>query len=126
MPDDLHPDDLLPLSEPVFHILLSLADEDRHGYGILQEVRARTDGTVVLAPGTLYGAIKRLRGWALIEEADARIDPGLDDERRRYYRITALGERVASAEASRVARLAQQAVGKRLLPEGRTAAWATP
>lgn len=111
------PKDLLPLTEPVFHILLSLADDERHGYGIMQEVRDRTDGDVVLVPGTLYGAIKRMRGLGLIEEADARVDPELGDERRRFYRITAFGERVAGAEAARLSSLAQQAARKRLLPE---------
>jgi DNA-binding PadR family transcriptional regulator len=110
------PSDLLPLTEPVFHIMLSLVDEERHGYGIMREVRDRTDGTIVLAPGTLYGAIKRLRGLGLIEETATRVDPELDDERRRYYRITGLGERVAAAEAARVASLATQAAAKRLLP----------
>ncbi|GAA2027818.1 PadR family transcriptional regulator [Agromyces tropicus] len=110
------PKDLLPLSEPVFHILLSLADEERHGYGIMREVRTRTGDAIVLAPGTLYGAIKRLRGLGLIEETATRVDPELDDERRRYYRLTGLGERVAAAEASRVAALAEQAAAKRLLP----------
>ncbi|MFC9919534.1 PadR family transcriptional regulator [Agromyces binzhouensis] len=115
MSAETQPKDLLPLSEPVFHILLSLADEERHGYGIMREVRDRTEGSIVLAPGTLYGAIKRLRALGLIEEAAARVDPELDDERRKYYRITGLGERVAAAEAARVAALARQAVLKRLL-----------
>lgn len=113
---ELQPSDLLPLSEPVFHILLSLADQDRHGYGIMREVRTRTGETIVLSPGTLYGAIKRLRSLGLIDEAETRADPELDDERRRYYRLTGLGERVAVAEASRVAALAEQAAAKRLLP----------
>ncbi|GAA1469266.1 PadR family transcriptional regulator [Microbacterium thalassium] len=111
------PKDLLPLTEPVFHILLSLADGERHGYAIMQEVRERTDGDVVLVPGTLYGAIKRMRGLGLIEETDARVDPELGEERRRSYRITAFGERVAAAEAARVSALARQAALKRLLPE---------
>ncbi|WP_353810396.1 PadR family transcriptional regulator [Agromyces sp. SYSU T00194] len=114
---ETQPRDLLPLTEPVFHILLALVDDERHGYGIMQEVRTRTEGDVQLAPGTLYGAIKRLRGLGLIEESDTRVDPSLDDERRRYYRITGLGERVATAEATRIAALARQAAAKRLLPE---------
>src|SRR5687767_10386870 len=82
-------EDLLPLSPPVFHILLALADADRHGYGILQEVQERTHGAVKLGPGTLYGAIKRLRDGGLIEE---REDPSAEsDERRRYYHLTGLG-----------------------------------
>lgn len=106
----------LPMTPPVFHILLSLVDEERHGYGIMQEVQRRTGGEVNLGPGTLYGAIKRLRDAGLIEETSARVDPELDDERRRYYRITAAGATAARAEAERVASLARQAVAKRLIP----------
>jgi DNA-binding PadR family transcriptional regulator len=96
--------------------LLALADDERHGYGIMQEVEIRTDGQVHLAPGTLYGAIKRLLKRKLIEETDERPDPELDDERRRYYRLTELGQRVLSAEAARLARLIEQAQAKELLP----------
>lgn len=110
------PEGFLPLSAAVFHILLALADEERHGYGIMQEVEFRTDGQVHLAPGTLYGAIKRLLNRKLIEETDERPDPELDDERRRYYRLTELGQRVLSAEAARLARLIEQAKAKELLP----------
>jgi DNA-binding PadR family transcriptional regulator len=106
---------LLPLSPPVFHILLALADEERHGYGIMQEIKLRTEGQVRLVPGTLYGAIKRLLAQKLIEEVDARPDPGLDDERRRYYRLTDFGQRVLRAEAARLASLARQAEAKQLL-----------
>ena len=106
----------LPLSPAVFHILLALADEERHGYGIMQEVKLRTDGQVHLVPGTLYGAIKRLLQKRLIEETDERPDPGLNDERRRCYRMTELGQRVLSAEAARLARLVEQAQMKQLLP----------
>lgn len=108
--------EFLPLSEPVFHILLALVDAERHGYGIMLDVKERTGGALTLAPGTLYGAIKRLRTHGLIEETEERVDPELDDERRRYYRLTGAGERVVGAEARRLARLAQQASGKRLLP----------
>lgn len=110
------PEDLLPLSPAVFHILLSLADEERHGYGIMQEVRERTDGQVRLVPGTLYGAIKRLLEKGIIEESDEREDSDMDNERRRYYRLTDIGLRVVGAEAQRLEGLVQQARGKRLLP----------
>lgn len=110
------PDSFLPLSQPVFHILMALADEERHGYGIMQEVKLRTDGQVHLVPGTLYGAIKRLLKQKLIEETDERSDPDLNDERRRYYRLTELGQRVLHAEAARLVQLVEQAQAKQLLP----------
>lgn len=110
------PGDFLPLSESVFQILLSLADQDRHGYGIIKEVEARTEGRIRLAPGTLYGAIKRLKGQGLLAETDERVDPSLSDERRRYYTLTVFGQRVMRAEAARVAELARQAAAKDLLP----------
>lgn len=113
---DRDPESYLPLSSAVFHILLALADEERHGYGIMQEVEARTGGEVHLAPGTLYGAIKRLLQRGLIAETDERADPELDDERRRYYRLTKFGLRVLEAESSRLASLVRQAQAKRLLP----------
>jgi DNA-binding PadR family transcriptional regulator len=108
---------LLPLSPAVFHILLALADGERHGYGIMQEVKFRTEDRVRLGPGTLYGAIKRLLKKGLIEEADERPDPNLDDERRRYYRLTDFGLRVLRAEAARLAGLVRQAEAKQLLPD---------
>ncbi len=113
MTDD--PERFLPLSPQEFQILLSLADRDRHGYGIMQEVEARTGGSMRLGPGTLYGAIKRMRGPGLIAEAEERVE---GDERRRYYRLTSLGRAVAVAEAARLAALVEAARGKRLLPEG--------
>ncbi len=106
---------LLPLPMSEFQILLALLDEERHGYGIKREVSARTDGDVQLGPGTLYGSIKRMVGSGLIEESDERPDPDLDDERRRYYRITPLGRKVAAAEARRMERLVGIARAKRLL-----------
>ena len=112
---DPDPTKLLPLSQPVFHILLALADEERHGYGIMQEVKARTGGQVRLVPGTLYGAIKRLLERKLIAESDERPDPELSDERRRYYRITEFGQRVLAAEVARMASLVEQAQAKQLL-----------
>jgi DNA-binding PadR family transcriptional regulator len=94
---------LLPLTQSVFHILLALADEERHGYGIMQDVATQTSGALQLGPGTLYGCLKRMLAAGLVEESDERPDPMLDDERRRYYRMTPLGGRVVRAEAQRLA-----------------------
>jgi DNA-binding PadR family transcriptional regulator len=105
----------LPLTPAMFHILLALADKERHGYDIMREVDERTEGKMRLGPGTLYGSIKRMLGDGLIEELDERPDPALDDERRRYYRLTDLGRRVAVAEAERLERLVKSARTKRLL-----------
>jgi DNA-binding PadR family transcriptional regulator len=109
------PDTLLPLPVSEFQILLALVDEERHGYGIKQEVSNRTAGEVALGAGTLYGSIKRMVASGLIEESDERPDPALDDERRRYYRITALGRQAAAAEARRMERLVGIARAKRLI-----------
>ena len=103
------------LSPPEFQILLALADGEKHGYAIMQEVHARTGGRTRLGPGTLYGAIKRMLRGALIEEAEERPDPQLDDQRRRYYRLTDAGRRVAVAEAERIAELVRTARDKQLL-----------
>jgi DNA-binding PadR family transcriptional regulator len=99
-----------------FHILLALGDRDRHGYGIMREVAARTGDEVQLGPGTLYGSIKRMLAAGLIEESDERPDAELDDERRRYYRITPFGREAAAAEARRMERLVAHARQKRILP----------
>ena len=96
------PHELLPLTPPVFHILLALADEERHGYGIMQDVARQTEGALQLGPGTLYGCLKRMLASGLVEESEERPDPALDDERRRYYRMTALGKRAVHAEARRM------------------------
>ena len=109
------PQPSLPLPVSEFQILLALADEERHGYAIMREVADRTNGDVQLGPGTLYGSIKRMVAGGLIEESEERPDPGLDDERRRYYRITSLGRKVAVAEARRMERLVGIARAKRLL-----------
>jgi DNA-binding PadR family transcriptional regulator len=109
------PEDLLPLTPAVFHVLVALADGERHGYAIMQEVAEHTDGRMQMGPGTLYGTIKRLIEARLIEESDERPDPHLDDERRRYYRLSALGQRVVRAEAKRYADMAAVARGKRLI-----------
>jgi len=106
-----------PLTPAVFHILLALADEDRHGYAIMQEVSQRAG--ITLGPGTLYGTIKRLLADGLIEESGHRPDPDLDDDRRRYYRLTPLGRRTASAEARRMADLVRVSRRKRLLEAAR-------
>ena len=109
------PEDMLPLTPAVFHILLVLADGEKHGYAIMQEVETLTDGKIRLGPGTLYGSIKRLLTGGMIEESDKRPDPELDDERRRYYRLTDLGQRVVTAEAERLLHLVRQAKLKKLL-----------
>lgn len=111
----MSPESFLPLTPAVFHILLALADEERHGYGIMQEIARRTDGAVVLGPGTLYGTIKRLLENGLVEESGERPDPEIDDQRRRYYRLTNLGRRVASQEARRLAQLVRISRRKHLL-----------
>jgi DNA-binding PadR family transcriptional regulator len=95
--------------------LLALSDGERHGYGIMQEVAWRTDNQVRMGPGTLYGTIKRMLADGLIEESTARPDPNLDDERRRYYRLTDFGQRVVRAEAKRLEQLVQVARSKQLL-----------
>ena len=105
-----------PLTPAIVHILLALADEDRHGYGIMQEVARMTDGAVRMGPGTLYGTIKRLLAAHLIEEADERPDPELDDERRRYYCLTPQGRRALTAETARVATLISAARSKKVYP----------
>jgi DNA-binding PadR family transcriptional regulator len=111
----------LPLTPAIAHILLALADQERHGYAIMQEVAALTDGATRMGPGTLYGTIKRLLASGLIEEADERPDPGLDDERRRYYRITRLGTQVLEAESARMSTLLGAARAKKVFPKPRRA-----
>lgn len=113
----MDPQTLLPLTPAVFQILLALTDGERHGYAIMQEVATRTAKEFSLGPGTLYGSIKRMLADGLIVEAEARPDPALDDERRRYYRLTDFGRRVGTAEAERLARLVDMARAKRLLRE---------
>ena len=99
----------------MFHILLALADRERHGYDIMKEVDERTEGEMRLGPGTLYGSIKRMLKDGFIEELEERPDPELDDERRRYYRLTDFGYRLAVAEAQRLERLVRSARTKKLL-----------
>ena len=120
MPIDSDPSDdfqsFLPLPTAVFHILVALADRDRHGYSIMQDVSARTDGKVRLSAGTLYSAIHRMLEQGLIEELRRSPDPANDDERRRYYGLTRLGRDVATAEARRVSDLLSQARATGLIP----------
>ena len=99
----------------MFHILLALVDRERHGYDIMREVDERTEGKMRLGPGTLYGSIKRMLKDGFIEELEERPDPELDDERRRYYRLTDFGYRLAVAEAQRLERLVKSARTKKLL-----------
>ena len=113
------PSDYLPLTPPTFHILMALAQGDKHGYGIMLDVEERTDGRFRLGPGTLYGSIKRMLTAGWIAEIEERPDPALDDERRRYYRLTDLGQRVAMAEAQRLDSLVHLARDARLLTYGR-------
>jgi DNA-binding PadR family transcriptional regulator len=109
------PTDLLPLTPPVFHILVALADDERHGYGIMQDVAEQTNDALQLGPGTLYGCLKRMLAAGLVEESDERPDPELDDARRRYYRITLLGRRTVRAEAERLAGAVTAARARKLL-----------
>jgi len=108
---------LLPLPTATFHILLALMDDDRHGYAIIQDVAVRTAGHVRIGAGTLYRSIQRMLDHGLLEEVRQRPAPELDDERRRYYRITAFGRKVARAEASRLAELLRLARARGLSPE---------
>jgi DNA-binding PadR family transcriptional regulator len=105
----------LPLTPAVFHILLALSDGEKHGYAIMRLVEETTQGRMVLGPGTLYGAVKRLLRSGLIVESDYRPDPVIDDSRRRYYRLTDLGRAVLSAESERLADLVEYARRKDLL-----------
>jgi DNA-binding PadR family transcriptional regulator len=110
------PEELLPLTPAVFNILLALADGEKHGYGIMLEVDANTNGQVLMGPGTLYGSIKRMLTAGLIEESDERVDPEMDDPRRRaYYRLTDLGRRTLRMEAERLASQVQIAKAKNVL-----------
>jgi DNA-binding PadR family transcriptional regulator len=106
----------LPLPTAAFHILVALADRDRHGYSIMQDVAARTAGKVRLSAGTLYSAIRRMLEQGLIEELRDSPDPASEDERRRYYRLTRLGRDVAIAEARRVSDMLSQARATGLIP----------
>lgn len=109
----------LPLSSAAFHVLVSLADGEKHGYAVLKEINRRAEGAVTLSAATLYATLNRLLNDGLIEEAAERPDPELDDERRRYYAITPLGRRVALADMQRMETALALARGKRLDPKPR-------
>jgi DNA-binding PadR family transcriptional regulator len=102
-PDDV--DSYLPLPASAMHIVVALAAGERHGYAIMRDIEELSGGSVTMGPGTLYGSIKRMIDQGLVEETDERPDPALDDERRRYYRLTGLGQRVGAAERGRLAAL---------------------
>ena len=108
---------LLPLPLPVFHMLLALSEGERHGYALKREILRRTNGKLNLGSGALYGSIGRMLDQGLIEESDERPDLHLDDERRRYYRITTLGRRAAQAEAVRLQQLVRLAENSLGIPE---------
>ena len=103
------PMDLLPLPVALLHILLALATGDKHGYAIMTEVEVLTEGAVTMGPGTLYGTVKKMLKAKLVEESDERPDPKLDDQRRRYYRITGMGRHLLDAEVSRMEQIARTA-----------------
>lgn len=111
---------LLPLPSATLHILVALGPGEKHGYAIMGDVEELSDGRVRMGPGTLYGSIKRMLADGLIEETLSRLDPALDDQRRRYYRLTGLGERVCAAELQRLDALVRRAGSpewaKRLVP----------
>jgi len=108
---------LLPLPSATFHILMALADEDRHGYAIIQDIASRTDGTLQMSAGTLYRSIQRMQEQGLIIETRERPAPEEDDERRRYYRITPFGLAVAKAEAGRLKQMVKLARARGIAPE---------
>ena len=114
------PEELLPLTPGMFHVLIALADGEKHGYAIIKEVSRRTDGAIRLSAGTLYTLIRRFVQEGVIAEAAERPDPALDDERRRYYQLTAFGRDVARAEAARMEEALGMARAKKLIPKGRT------
>jgi len=118
----VNPEELLPLTPPVFHILLSLVQEERHGYGIMLDVAEQTEGALQLGPGTLYGCLKRMLAAGLVKPSSERADPDIDDERRRYYAITNLGSKVVRAEAARLQRAVKEAKARALLPAKRAEA----
>jgi DNA-binding PadR family transcriptional regulator len=111
------PEQFIPIKPQWFHVMLSLADQDQHGYGIMQEVLERTGGKVRLWPATLYGTLKRLMDEDLIAESDERPAPELDDARRKYYRLTNLGRRVLTVESERLEELVRVIRAKRGIPE---------
>jgi len=105
----------LPLNHADFHVMLALGDEERHGYAIMLHVEELTEGAVTLGPGTLYTSIKRLVAAGLIEESGDRPDADMDDQRRRYYKLTRLGRKVLVAEVQRMERMLRHARTKRVM-----------
>ena|ERR671917_735410 len=112
-------DDYLPLTPAVLDIVLALGDDELHGYAIMREVRRRSGGRRLLPPGTLYRSLRQMQEKGLLEESEERPDPDLDDQRRRYYRLTDLGRRVAVAEVQRLEGLVRAARSKGLVPRMR-------
>ena len=112
------PYSLLPLTPAMFHVLVALADEPRHGYAVIKDVSARTDGRVAIGTGTLYGIVKRLLADGLAVESRARPAASNDDERRRYYRLTPFGKRVVAAETARLEQMVSAARATRTLRKG--------
>ena len=115
------PDSLLPLTPGMFQVLIALADGEKHGYAILKEVARRTGGEVTLSAATLYTIVRRFVQEGVIAESAERPDPSLDDERRRYYRLTLFGRDVAKAEAARMETALGMARAKKLIPRTRLA-----
>jgi DNA-binding PadR family transcriptional regulator len=105
-----------PLTPAVFHILLALADGEKHGYAIMKEVESQTEGRIKMGPGTLYGSIKRMLSAGLIQETANRPDPELDNERRRFYRLTGVGEKALRTESTRMEKAVTAAKLKKVLP----------
>ena len=106
-----------PLTPAVFHILLALSNGERHGYGIMKQVEADSQGKVTMGAGTLYGSLKRMLDSGLVEESDKRVDPEMDDERRIYYQITGVGVEALAAELDRYKRIVTLAQEKKLFPK---------
>jgi len=110
-------DSLTPLTPAVFHILLALADGEKHGYAIMKDVETQTEGRMKMGPGTLYGSIKRMLATGLIQEVGQRPDSELGDERRRYYRLSGVGQEMVSVESRRLEKAVQAARQKQVLPK---------
>jgi DNA-binding PadR family transcriptional regulator len=106
-----------PLTPAVFHILLALSSGERHGYGIMKQVEADSQGKVTMGPGTLYGSLKRMLDAGLVRESDKRVDPEMDDERRIYYQITGVGAQALAAELERYQRIVAVAQQRKLYPK---------
>ncbi len=108
---------LPPLTPAVFHILLALSSVERHGYGIMKQVEADSNGNVAMGAGTLYGSLKRMLDAGLVKESDKRVDPEMDDERRIYYQITGVGRKALDAELERYRNIVTVAKKRNLLPK---------